>query len=67
MVPNTVWESLDLLGILGDYEEERGYAPYHPAMMTALLLCPYCLRIYSSHRTARACEQGVGSVAATER
>ena len=37
-VRDTVRGSLDLSEILGEYEEERGYPPYHPVMMTALLL-----------------------------
>ncbi len=40
-VRQTVCESLDLSAILGQYTEERGYPPYHPAMMTALLLYAY--------------------------
>src|SRR4029450_633395 len=34
------------------YTEPRGYPPYHPAMMVALLLYAY-----SSRRIARACEE----------
>ena len=37
-VRDTVREELDLSAILNEYNEERGYPPYHPAMMTALLL-----------------------------
>ena len=33
-VRDTVRGSLDLSEILGEYEEERGYPPYHPVMMT---------------------------------
>ncbi len=40
-VRDTVRGSLDLSEILGEYEEERGYPPYHPVMMTALLLYGY--------------------------
>jgi transposase len=56
-IRETVRESLDLSAILGAYEEERGYPPYHPVMMTALLLYAYCQGIYSSRRIARACEE----------
>src|ERR1039458_9622052 len=42
-IRDTVREQLDLSTILAPYEkEERGYPPYHPVMMTALLLYAYC-------------------------
>lgn len=37
-VRDLVREELDLGAIYAEYDEERGYPPYHPAMMTALLL-----------------------------
>ena len=37
-VRNLVRDELDLSAILDCYGEERGYPPYHPMMMTALLL-----------------------------
>lgn len=37
-VQDTVREALDLSAILDVYKEERGYLPYHPGMMVALLL-----------------------------
>ena len=37
-VRDLVREKLDLTEILETYDEARGYPPYHPAMMTALLL-----------------------------
>jgi len=58
-VRETVRESLDLSAILEPYGEERGYPPYHPVMMTALLLYAYCQGVYSSRRIARACEERV--------
>ena len=64
-VRDTVRESLDLSAILEEYEEERGYPPYHPTMMTALLLYGYCQGVYSSRRIARACEQRVDFMAVT--
>ena len=64
-VRDTVRESLDLSAILDEYAEERGYPPYHPAMMTALLLYAYCQGVYSSRRIARACEQRVDFMAVT--
>jgi transposase len=58
-------EQLDLTAILDDYEEERGYPPYHPVMMTALLLYGYCQGIYASRRIARACRQRIDFMAIT--
>jgi transposase len=64
-VRDLVRDSLDLSAILGDYAEERGYPPYHPVMMTALLLYSYCQGVYSSRRMATACEQRVDFMAIT--
>ena len=64
-VRDTVREDLDLSAILGTYIEERGYPPYHPAMVTALLLYSYCQGVYSSRRIAQACEQRVDVMAVT--
>jgi transposase len=64
-VRDTVRETLDLSSILSAYEEERGYPPYHPAMMTALLLYGYSQGIYSSRRLAKACEERVDVMAVT--
>ena len=64
-VRETVRESLDLSAILDTYTEERGFPPYHPTMMTALLLYGYTQGIYSSRRLARACEQRVDFMAVT--
>jgi len=66
-VRDTVRESLDLSAIMDEYGEERGYPPYHPVMMTALLLYAYCQGIYSSRRIARACEERVDFMAVTAR
>jgi transposase len=49
-VRDTVRTDLDLSAILNTYQEERGYPPYHPVMMTALLL--YACRPTKSPRTA---------------
>ena len=49
-----VREQLDLSAILDTYDEERGYPPYHPTMMTAVLLYGYTQGIYSSRKIARA-------------
>jgi transposase len=54
-----VSEQLDLSEILDRYSEERGYPPYHPTMMTALLLYANAVGIYASRRIARACQERV--------
>ncbi len=55
-----VVDELDLSAIEDTYSEERGYPPYHPRMMTKLLLYGYCTGTYSSRRLA---EKLVDSVA----
>lgn len=64
-VRETVRESLDLSAILDVYAQARGQPPYHPMMMTALLLYAYSTGIYSSRRIARACEERVDFMAVT--
>lgn len=64
-IRETVRESLDLSAILEDYREERGQPPYHPTMMTALLLYGYSSGVYSSRRIAKACEERVDFMAVT--
>lgn len=64
-IRDTVSESLDLSAILDTYTEERGYPPYHPVMMTALLLYAYCQGIYSSRRIMKACQERVDFMAVT--
>jgi transposase len=66
-VRDTVREEIDLEPILSSYGEERGYPPYHPALMTALLLYAYCRGVYSSRAIARACEERVDFMAVTGR
>jgi len=47
-------DQLDLSGIEGHYErEERGYPPYHPRMMTKVLVYGYCVGVFSSRRLER--------------
>lgn len=49
-----VVEQLDLRAIYAKYgEEERGQPPYHPKMMTKLLLYGYCVGVYSSRKIQR--------------
>lgn len=52
-------EQLDLEAIFASYMEERGYPPYHPVLMTKLLLYGYATGIYSSRKLARACMEDV--------
>lgn len=66
-VRDTVRDSLDLAVILDTYTEERGFPPYHPVMMTALLLYAYCQGLYASRRIAKACEERVDVMAVTAR
>jgi len=65
LVRTLVLEELDLRQILDQYREERGCPPFHPAMMTGLILYSYCQGIYSSRRMARACKQRVDYMALT--
>src|SRR6266481_846545 len=65
LIRDTVREGLDLRAILSQYDEERGYPPYHPGMMTALLLYAYSQGIYSSRRIDRACHERVDFMAVT--
>jgi transposase len=64
-VRETVRTDLDLSAILDTYREERGYPPYHPVMMTAVLLYAYTQGVFSSRRIARACEERVDFMAVT--
>jgi transposase len=44
-------DQLDLSAIESHYErEERGYPPYHPRMMTKVLVYGYCVGVFSSRR-----------------
>src|SRR5216684_538178 len=64
-VRDLVREELDLSAIVDTYTEERGYPPYDPVMMTALLLYAYAQGLYASRRIARACEERVDFLAVT--
>ncbi len=64
-VRELVRESLDLSEIFGTYNEERGYPPFHPGMMTALLLYAYSQGIFSSRKIAKACQERVDFMAVT--
>jgi transposase len=47
-------DQLDLSSITQGYEdEERGYPPYHPVMLTKVLVYAYCVGVFSSRRMER--------------
>jgi hypothetical protein len=49
---------LDISAITQKYEqEERGFPPYNPRMMVALLFYAYCRGIFSSRKIMQACEE----------
>jgi transposase len=49
-----VIDNLDLSEIEAVYEkEDRGYPPYHPHMMTKVLVYAYCIGVYSSRKIQR--------------
>jgi transposase len=66
-VRDLVRESLDVSAILETYTEDRGFPPYDPTMMVALLLYAYCQGLYASRRIAKACEERVDVMAVTAR
>ena len=47
-------DHLDLSAITAMYEdEERGYPPYHPVMLTKVLVYAYCVGVFSSRKIQR--------------
>ena len=52
-------EHLDLSAIMDRYEEEKGYPPYHPAMMVKVLVYAYCIGVPSSRRIAKRLEEDI--------
>jgi transposase len=47
-------DHLDLSAITAVYEdEERGHPPYHPVMLTKVLVYAYCVGVFSSRRIQR--------------
>jgi transposase len=47
-------DQLDLSAITTVYEDEdRGYPPYHPVMLTKVLVYAYCVGVFSSRRIQR--------------
>ena len=56
-----VIDQLDLSAITKGYEdEERGYPPYHPVMLTKVLVYAYCVGVFSSRRIQRRLVEDVG-------
>lgn len=56
-----VVDQLDLSAIESVYEkEERGQPPYHPRMMTKILLYGYCVGVFSSRRIEQKVREDVG-------
>src|SRR5271155_4092480 len=54
-------DELDLSAILQVYEaEDRGFPPYHPVMLTKVLVYAYCVGIFSSRRVQRRLVEDVG-------
>ena len=64
-VREVVREQLDLSAIFDAYESAKGQPPFHPTMMTAVLLFAYTQGVYSSRRIAKACEERVDFMAVT--
>jgi transposase len=56
-----VVDQLDLSAIESVYEkEERGQPPYHPQMMTKILLYGYCVGVFSSRQIRKKLVEDVG-------
>src|SRR5215471_17077405 len=57
----TLVEQLDLSAIESVYEEEeRGQPPYHPRMMTKILIYGYCVGVFSSRRIQKKLNEDIG-------
>ena len=54
-----VVDHLDLSPIMRRYEEEKGYPPYHPAMMVKVLLYAYCIGVPSSRKIEKRLEEDI--------
>ena len=64
-IRDLVRHELDLSPGFTSHTERRGYPPYHPAMMVALLLYAYSRGVHSSRRIVRRCEERVDFMAVT--
>jgi transposase len=65
LIRELVADELDLSAILGAYSSRLGQPPYHPVMMTALLLYAYSAGVFSSRKIARACIERMDFLAVT--
>jgi len=54
-----VVDHLDLGAIMSRYTEEKGYPPYHPAMMVKVLLYAYCVGVPSSRKIEKRLEEDI--------
>jgi len=55
-----VVDQLDISAITNRYKyEERGYPPYHPAMMVKVLLYAYCIGVPSSRKIEKRLEEDI--------
>jgi transposase len=53
-------DQLDVSAITEVYEdEERGYPPYHPVMLTKVLVYAYCVGVFSSRKIQRRLQEDV--------
>jgi transposase len=53
-------DQLDLSAITAVYDdEERGYPPYHPVMLTKVLVYGYCVGVFSSRKLQRRVQEDV--------
>ena len=53
-------DQLDVSAITVTYEdEERGYPPYHPVMLTKILVYGYCVGVFSSRKLQRRVQEDV--------
>src|SRR6201987_2668487 len=64
-VRDLVRTGIDLSAVMASYDNDRGYPPYHPGMMTALLLYAYSQGVYSSRRIDRACHERIDFMGVT--
>jgi len=64
-IRETVRADLDLNGILSTYDQERGFLPFHKAIMAALPLYGYSRGVYSSRKLAQACVERLDFMAVT--
>ena len=53
-------DQLELSAITaGDEDDERGYPPYHPVMLTKVLVYAYCVGVFSSRKIQRRLSEDV--------